>query len=247
MSLTKLPSEASLDGAAVAEAPAPPPPDATPPSQRRRAGVRRFLWRYRYALAGLLVAAAVAVALPGLRSADPAGVPALVLTADLPAGSELSASDVDARSLPAGTLPEAALTDAAQVEGHSLALGLPAGTAVLPSMLVGPGLAESAPPGHVVVAVPLSGSASARLAEAGREVDLLAGPEHGSGPAMVVARSAVVLAHAEDEATPGGGLLAPGSGDSGMRHVYVAVTPDAATVLLGASTWSPLHAVLPGR
>lgn len=249
MSLTKLPSEASLDGAAAVEAPAPPPapPGVTPPSQRRRAGVRRFLWRYRYALAGLLVVTAVAVALPALRSADPAGVLALVLTADLPAGSELSARDVEVRPLPAGALPEAALTDAAQVEGRSLVLGLPAGTAVLPSMLIGPGLADSAPPGHVVVAVPLSGSASARLAEPGREVDLLAGPEHGNGPAVVVARSAVVLAHAEDDAAPGGGLLAPGSDDSGMRHVYVAVTPDAATVLLGASTWSPLHAVLPDR
>lgn len=247
MSLTEHPSEVAGHGAGSPEAHPPSPRTAPPPSQHRRTRLRRFGWRYRFVLAALLVVTAVAVVLPGLRGADPAGVAVLVLTADTPAGNELHARDVEVRQVPAGAVAASALTDASQVEGRSLALGLPAGTALLPSMLVGPGLAESAPPGHVVVAVPLADGASARLAETGREVDLLAGPEHGSGPAVVAARSAVVLAHAEEGSAAGGGLLSPGTAESSMRHIYVAVPPDAATVLLGASTWSPLYAVLPGR
>ncbi|ROR73400.1 SAF domain-containing protein [Bogoriella caseilytica] len=246
MVLTEHSADAATHGGTASEAPS--PSRSTPaPSRRRRARLRRFGWRYRFVLAGLLVLTAVATVVPGILHTDPDGVPALVLTADTAAGSEIRPADVEVRSLPAGAAPASALTDVAQVEGGTLALGLPAGTTLLPSMLVGPGLADHAPAGHVVVAVPLSDIASVRLAEPGRSVDLLAGPEHGNGPAVLAARSAVVLAHAEEGITGGGGLLAPAGAESGIRHIYVAVPPDTATVLLGASTWSPLHAVLPGQ
>lgn len=214
-----------------------------PPSRSAAARARRFLWRRRHLLAALCLACAAAVAVSALRPPDPPAERVLTLTAELPAGSVLAADDVRLESLPVGAQPAGVLRDADEAVGRPLAVGLAAGTALQPAMLAGPGLASAAPPGTVVVPVPVADAATARLAEPGQRIDLVAaGSDVGveSTDAEVVARDVVVLATWTPET--GGGLLEPGVGS--VTYLYVAAGERVATVLVGSSAWAPLRAVL---
>ncbi|GAA1634331.1 SAF domain-containing protein [Georgenia ruanii] len=216
-----------------------------PPSRSLRSRLRRGLWRGRHALAALSLGLAAATALEAVRPPAPPREQVLVLADDVAAGIVLSAADVAVRSLPRGVVPPEALRAPAEATGQPLAVGLPAGTPLLPAMLAGPGLAAGAPPGTVVAAVPLADAASARLAQPGRRVSLVAATADAAGSpgeARVVARGVVVLAVHEDDA--GGGVLS--GGVPGVTSVYVAAPERVATVLVGAAAWAPLRAVLEG-
>ncbi|GAA4421338.1 hypothetical protein GCM10023169_14140 [Georgenia halophila] len=217
-----------------------------PPSSSPAAAVRRSLWRYRHMVAALCVAAAAAVALDTLRPPDPPVEPVVVMADDVPAGTVLSEADVEVREAPAGTYPDSVLREAGSAVGRPLAVGLTAGTALLPTMVTGPGLAGSAPAGTVVVPVPVADDATARLARPGQRIDLVAVAAEASsadGPAAVVARGVVVLAVWSP--TGGGGIL--GDTTTGARYLYVAAREEDATVLVGAGAWAPLRAVLPSQ
>ncbi|GAA3509221.1 SAF domain-containing protein [Georgenia daeguensis] len=213
-----------------------------PPSRSPAARARRLLWRRRHLLAALCLACAAAVAVTALRPPDPPAERVLTLAADLPAGSVLAADDVRVEALPVGSQPAGVLRDADDAVGRPLAVGLAAGTALQPAMLAGPGLASAAPPGTVVVPVPVADAATARLAEPGQRIDLVAaGSDTGvEVKAEVVARDVVVLATWTPES--GGGLLEPGTGS--VTYLYVAASDRVATVLVGSSAWAPLRAVL---
>lgn len=215
-----------------------------PPSRSAATRLRRGLWRRRHVLAALCFGLAAATAVSVLRPAPPPHEDVVVLSTDKPAGTPLTGSDLTVRPVPAGLAPEGALRTPAEAVGQPLAVGLPAGTPLLPGMLAGPGLAEAAPPGTVVVPVPVADAASARLAQPGRRISLVAVTSDTTGTpgdARVVARDLVVLAvHAED----GDGLL--GAGGDGLRSVYVAAPERVATLLVGSSAWAPLRAVLTG-
>ena len=185
---------------------------------------------------------AVTTALGIVRPPEPSGEQVLVLAADVPAGAPLTDGDLAVRTVAAGTFPASVLRQEGDALGAPLAVGLPAGTALVPAMLAGPGLAEGAPPGTVVVPVPLADAGSARLAEPGQRISLVAAGTDTTGVpggAEVVARDVVVLAV---QASGGEGLL--GAGVTGVTVVFVAATDRVATILLGASAWAPLRAVL---
>ncbi|KAE8762533.1 SAF domain-containing protein [Georgenia thermotolerans] len=216
-----------------------------PPSRSLRRRLRRGLWRGRHAIAAVSLGLAAATALEAVRPPDPPREQVLVLADDVAAGTVLAAADVTVRALPRGAAPPQALRAQSDAVGQPLAVGLPAGTALVPAMLAGPGLAAGAPPGTVVVAVPLADAASARLAQPGRRVSLVAATSDATGSpgeASVVARKVTVLAVHEDDA--GGGVLAAGA--PGVTAVYVAASERVATVLMGAAAWAPLRAVLEG-
>ncbi|MFC7404806.1 SAF domain-containing protein [Georgenia alba] len=217
-----------------------------PPSSAPPARARRFAWRYRHLLAAVCLAAAVAVALETLRPSPPPSEPVVVVSRDLPAGTVLTQQDLAVRRLPADAYPPSVVRDVTAAAGRPLALGVAAGTAVLPTMLTGPGLGASAPPGTVVVPVPVADEATAQLARPGQRVDLVAAAADATGApgdATVVARDVVVLAVLE----PGGdgGILGDTSGAT--RHLYVAADERDATVLVGSGAWAPLRAVLPSQ
>ena len=213
-----------------------------PPSRSPAARTRRLLWRRRHLLAALCLACAAAVAVTAVRPPDPPAERVLTLASDLPAGSVLAAEDLRVEALPVGAQPDGVLRDADEAVGRPLAVGLAAGTALQPAMLAGPGLASAAPPGTVVVPVPVADAATARLAEPGQRIDLVAaGGDVGvEADAEVVARDVVVLATWTPES--GGGLLEPGVGS--VTYLYVAASDRVATVLVGSSAWAPLRAVL---
>jgi pilus assembly protein CpaB len=155
----------------------------------------------------------------------------------------LTADDVRLHDVPVGSQPAGVLRDYDDAVGRPLAVGLAAGTALQPAMLTGPGLAAAAPPGTVVVPVPVADAATARLAEPGQRIDLIAAGSDVTGveaEAEVVARDVVVLASWTPES--GSGLLEPGVGT--VTYLYVAAEERAITMLVGSSAWSPLRAVL---
>jgi len=214
-----------------------------PPSRSPAARARRFLWRRRHLLAALCLACAAAVTVTALRPPDPPVEQVLTLVGDLPAGQILAADDVRESSVPAGTQPAGVLRRPDQAVGRPLAVGLATGTVLQPAMLTGYGLASAAPAGTVVVPVPVADAATARLAEPGQRIDLVAAGSDVTGveaEAQVVARDVVVLATWSPQS--GGGLLEPGMAD--VTYLYVAASERVATVLVGSSAWAPLRAVL---
>lgn len=174
-----------------------------------------------------------------LRPPPPPTRPVAVLASDQTAGAVLTPRTVVVQHVPEAAVPDGALTDVADAVGHRLAVALPGGFPLARGVLAGPGLAEGAPPGTVVVPVRLADAGVARLLGAGDRIDLLQADGYEGAQARVLARSALVLARADD-AEPG--LL--GSPTVQAPLLLVAVSPAAATLLSGASTWAPLSAVL---
>lgn len=187
--------------------------------------------------------AAALVALDILRPPPPPTVDVVVLARPAVAGSVLSASDLEVRGIPIGLAPEAAVTALGDAVGRRLAVALPAGYPLAPGVIVGPGLADGAPPGTVVVPVRLADAGVARLLAAGDRVDLVRAPPEGGGSATVVARGALVLARAEDGGGSGGAGFF-GTTDDAAPLLLVAAAPDAARLVAGAGSWAPLSAVL---
>lgn len=184
---------------------------------------------------------AALVVVDEVRPAEPIRAPVLTLAAPRPAGSTLAAADLVLRAVPPDAVPDGAYTDPDEAIGARLAVGLPAGFPIGPSLLAGPGLAAGAPPGTVVAPVRLSDAGLARLLRAGDRLDLHRAPsDGGGGPSSVLARSALVLAGAQDDSV---GFL---DTTTETPLLLVAVSEDVATLVTGAGGWSPLGAVLVG-
>ncbi len=153
----------------------------------------------RRCLAGLLAAAALALALrpPDLPSAaPPPGTPVVTAAADLPAGTTLTEAALVVTE-PAAA-PGGATADPGALVGRVLAAPLRAGEPVTDVRLVGPGLTALLPAGQVAAPVRLADLAVAGLAGPGDRVDVLAtAPD--ADRAEVVARGALVLAAPDDE------------------------------------------------
>ncbi|MEE6273159.1 SAF domain-containing protein [Georgenia wangjunii] len=211
------------------------------PSRGRSARLRRWAWRCRHVVLAVALALCVGVVLAELRPPPPRTEPVLVLARDVPAGAVLTGADLAVRQAGAGSVPAHALRAVGEAEGATLAVGLPAGFPLAGSVLVGPGLADGAPPGLVVVPVRLADPGVVAMLRPGDRVDLLAATADAAGtagPAEVVAAGALVLARHEEA---GAGLLGAGAE---APLVLVALPPPVAAAVVGASAWAPLRVVL---
>lgn len=212
------------------------------PSRRPGARLRRLLWRGRYLLLAVAALTATGVVLGELRPPEPVTTAVVVLTRDVPAGSELAAQDVELARLPPELAPPLAAGAPGDVLGRRLAVGLPAGFPLTDRVLVGPGLVEGLPRGTALVPVRLADPAVAATLRAGDRVDLMAATADsagGAGGAEVVAAGALVVARGEQDT---GGLL----GTDEAPLVFVAVARTAVSAVVGASAWAPLRVVLTG-
>lgn len=198
-------------------------------------------WRLRFVVAALCLGLASAVTVSALRPEPPAGVDLLVAAHDLPAGLELTSSDLRVVTVPESAAVAAAVASdetRAALVGATTAVPVPAGLPLVPNLLAGADL--SGPPGTVVAAVRLADDAMAGLLAPGDRVDLLAAPAEG-GPGVTLARGALVLPSPAGTGT-GGGLLGAGSTDA--APLLVAVAPDEAAALAGAGVSNVLFAVV---
>lgn len=208
------------------------------PLRRRRLGPRRLV------SAGL-AAVALAGALQVLAPRPAAGVPAVVLGRDLPAGARLQTADLRTVQLPAATVPTGALTGLGAAAGRVLAAAGRAGEVLTDVRLVGPGLLTGQPPGQVGAPVRVADPAAAVLVAPGDRVDVLLATE-GRADAAVVVRAATVLARPLGAAT-GGGLLGSAdtsAADSGGGLLVLAVSSAEAAALAGAAARGPLSITL---
>lgn len=194
-------------------------------------------------MVALCLACATWVVVGELRPAPPPTTPVLVAARTLPAGSVLT--DTDVRVEPLASAPLGVVSAEVAV-GATLTIGLPEGVPVVGTMLLGPGLSEAAPPGWVVVPVPLADPVLAELLRVGDRVDLyLAAGDTGGrlDEAELVSAGALVLARDGPTATAQTSWLA-GSSSAERAVVVVAIRPQDAAALAGASGFGPFRAVL---
>ena len=168
-------------------------------------------------------------------AAEPAGAPAAVAAADLPAGTVLAPADLRPARLPAGLVPEGLAPDPELLVGRVLAGAVRAGEPVTDVRVVGAGLTALLPEGQVAAPVRLADLAVAALVSAGDRVDVLA-TTADTGTAEVIAASALVLA------TPGSGADGP---DPAAGLLLVAVDESTAGRLAAMSTTATLTVSLP--
>lgn len=192
-----------------------------------------MLWRWRHVFLALGLAAGT-LALVNTLSPDD-GAPALILAADRPAGHPLGSGDLRTVTL-TPPLPSV-LTSPDDAAGRILAVGLPAGTPLTEGMLVGPTLAESAPPGSTVVTVAVADPGSRELAVPGTRVTLV-----GTDPSSErVTQTPDVLVLSRFDPAPGGGLLAS---ESEFTFLLVAVPREATNFVVQTSAAAPLRVAL---
>jgi Flp pilus assembly protein CpaB len=216
----------------------------------RRAVLRDVLWHGRRCLTAGAVLLLVLVVVQAVRPGSPPAQDSWVTRVALPAGSLVSAGDLERRRLPVTAVPTGAVVDAAQLDGRRLLLDLPAGHPLTDALLSRPGLDGLVPQGRVVTAVAPAVSEVTGLLRPGDRVDLLVAAPHDDGAATsdaeVAARRAVVLPAGLTVGTVGtdGGARAPSTDGSGAAPVLLAVTPAEAARLAGLGVWSDVTIVL---
>jgi pilus assembly protein CpaB len=207
-----------------------------PTRERLLRRLHLLAWRGRFVVAAVCCGLAATTAVQALRPPPPPTADVVVTRRAVPAGTELRAADlttvvVDAR------LAHTLTTDTADVVGRSSPVRLPAGTPLHPDLVSGGGLGGQAPRGTVVVAV---GLVESSWLAPGDRVDLLAADDRG----RTLARRALVLPGPAAGAEASGGLLGGVAADGGEHVTLVAVDPDEAAAVSGASGWGAVVAVL---
>jgi Flp pilus assembly protein CpaB len=195
----------------------------------------RVVRRHRALLAGGLVAAAVAAALPVLAPAPAPTVSVVAAVHDLGPGVPLTEADVTVVQVPRSLAPQGILTTTSQAVGRAAAGRVRRGEPLTDVRLLGSGLIGQR--GLVAVPVRLADPAAAGLLHAGDRVDVLATPSQAvtAAPATTVATGLQVLA-----------VPAPGDSDPDGALVVLAALPETAAQLAGAAVASRLSVtVLP--
>lgn len=192
--------------------------------------LRAALWRRRHLLLAIGLIGAVVGVVEAFRP-TPVGVEVVVLTTRIEAGQSITAGDV--RSGRSEVVPAGALTAAPDAVGETAAVGLPEGTILSESLLVGGSLADSAPPGTAILPVAVADPGSVLLAQPGATVTLLGTGLDGADA------DALVLASLPPEQA---GVL--GAGASELTTLLLAVHTNSISVIADASAVAPLRVAL---
>lgn len=180
----------------------------------------------------------------------------VVAARELPAGTTLAAEDVRTVRIGADVAPNHAPDREDAVLGQRTAVGVPAGTPLVPGVVHGVGIRPAVPPGLTLAAVRLADPGVARLLRPGDRVALLAGrsdptgavtgTEAGTetGTERLVARALVVEIQGDAAEASSGGLLAPSSAVDVEPLILLAVSTEEATRLAGAALTASITAVL---
>jgi Flp pilus assembly protein CpaB len=190
----------------------------------------------RRVAAALLTVLALVLALRPSRVPASAHAPDVVAVAvsarDLPAGTVLTAGDLEVAGYPPDAVPAGVAADPEQLLRRVLAGGVRAGEPITDARLVGAGLTALLPEGEVAAPIRLADLAVAGLVRTGDRVDVLATAPDASA-AEVVAAGALVLAATGADEESGAGLL------------LIAVDVETAARLAAAATTATLTMNLP--
>jgi len=227
------------------------PRGAAPRGAGRRPAPYRWrvrLWRLRLPFAAVMLGCAAAVTVAELRPAPPPQVDIVVAARALEPGTPLSADDLRIVGVPPGTVADGAHGRPDAVVGRAVVVALPAGVPVVDALLRDDRLASAGPPGTVVVPVRLADPGVATLLRPGDRVDLFAAATSASGSPVAerLAERALVLPHPSPgaDSDSSGGLLGSGTDAAEGTLTLVAVAPEQASSLAGASAWAGISAVV---
>ncbi|MCV2395777.1 SAF domain-containing protein [Actinotalea sp. M2MS4P-6] len=180
--------------------------------------VRIWFWRARPVLAALVAVAVLLTAVRVATAPQSPGTEVLVAARDVPAGAELTAGDLRLATL--ASPPSASGADPSGLLGRAVAVAVPEGLPLVPTLLAGERFAVDPPEGSVVLPVEVDAAA---LLRPGDRVDLLA---PGCTPEGALAHAAVVVDQPDD------------------RSVLVAVTSSEAQAVIGVRADCSLAAVV---
>ena len=212
-------------------------PRTSAPWRRR---LRRRLHRHRRLVAALLVAASVAVGTRAAAPPDPATVPVLVVTRDLPAGAVLGRTDLALARQPPQTRPDGFVPSADDAVGRTLAAAVRRGEPVTDVRLVGAPMLRGLAEGTVAAPVRVADVGEGALVAVGDVVDVLAAEAVLDGTAPGDAR--VVAPRVRVLAVPTGSESSSFSSEGAL--LVVAATPAQALALARAAVTSRLSIVL---
>lgn len=206
---------------------------------------RTLVWRGRLVVVAACVGVAASAAVRLAAPPPTRTVPVVVTAHAVEAGAPLGRSDVRVARMPPAVAPTGAATAVSGVAGATVAVPLEGGTPLVPGVLAPRDV--HGPSGTVVASVRFADPAAARLLSPGMRVDVVAATAEG-GTGRTVARRALVLptpAEAVRSRTGGGGFLGGGGADDGdVPPVLLAVQPDEATSVAGASASALLSAIV---
>ena len=165
--------------------------------------------------------------------------------ADLAAGTILADSDLVTGRLPASAVPSGSTASVHDLTGKRLATALRAGSPVLDTSIVGPGLLAGSPPGTVAVPVRPADQSTVQLLSPGQRVDIVLSTGNGyeEPAASEVLASDVPVLWKAGSTTDGSGLLGRQESEG---LVVVAASPTEATALASASSRGTVFLVLVG-
>ena len=199
-------------------------------------------------MAATFLATAAALTPAVLRPPTPTTVPVVVAARQLPAGTTLAADDVRTVSMIAELAPRGAPSTEDEVLGRRTAVGVPAGTPLVPGVVHGDGIRPSVPPGLALAAVRLTDPGIARLLQPGDRVKILAASSDPggapSGAQTLVERAVVVQIDDGGEGPDGGGLLGTSAGNDVAPLLLLAVSTDEAARLAAGGLAASITAVL---
>lgn len=187
------------------------------------------LWHRRVLAAGL-AAGAVALAIHA-ADAEPATVPLVVTTRELPGGIRLGHSDLDTIDVLPASVPSGAIASVDAAVGQMLAGPARAGEPVTDVRLVGRSLVQGWGDDLLAVPVRIADPGAVAIVRPGELIDLIAAPVNGQGAAGPIATQVPLLTV---PAQVEGGLHADGA------LLVVAVTADQAAALADAAVSSRL-------
>ncbi|CAN5871951.1 hypothetical protein BH20ACT6_BH20ACT6_16680 [soil metagenome] len=215
------------------------PERATRPASGLRSGlqrrVRRALSRHRLLLVALVLGVGGIAALAATRPPLPPTVPVAVAAHDLTPGRPLGARDVTSARADQATVPDGAYAPAEVPYGRLVAAPARRGEPLTDVSVLGPGVTDTLPSGHVLATVAVRALVPGLL-RVGDVVAVVATDPRGSVETRVVASAATVVL------VPG--EAAAGAGGDGSLLV-VAVPEDEALQLSGLSTTHVLDVLVP--
>ncbi len=204
--------------------------------------LRLAAWRSRRLIRVLVIALLVGLAVRLAAPPAPATSRVVVTARAVPAGELLSAQDLRVVRLPSSAVPSTTVSGIETVLGRRAAVELPAGLALVPSLVDGDRFAVDPPAGTVVVPLTLGGASSLRL---GDSVEVVADVGcTAQGDQLAVVARVVGLGSAGGGTSPGAdgtsaGLLGSGLaiGSSGSTAqdstTLIAVTPESGRRIAG--------------
>ncbi|WP_251043487.1 RcpC/CpaB family pilus assembly protein [Arthrobacter sp. ISL-48] len=217
----------------------------SPVGRRRGKRLAGWLGRHRRLAVALLLCLAAGITVHQLTPAPAATVTAWAAARDLPAGTAVTAQDLEGVHVPPGLMTDGAIRDGSEVTGKQLAAPLRKGQLVTDAQFLGPGLLTGTPPGTAAVPLRMADPSSIQLVSPGQLVNVVLTGANGyeqQSPSEVLA-SAVPVLWTSGQGGKTGQWLNTGETDG---LIVVASDSAQAARLAGASTKGKLFFVLVG-